>query len=166
MIDMDNDYPSFFYRAGIAFALVLSTACTNNMAIRTGKPDADVAIATQTVASKDHIESESARLNQWFADKYAEELAWSPTTLTSLGSREKYDQIDDFSEKAADDFLRWQADTVAELKASFARHVLVRILFRGFCVYVLIAIVDLEMQGHVGAVPILGSAKTSRRPSV
>ena len=119
MIDMDNDYPSFFYRAGIAFALVLSTACTNNMAIRTGKPDADVAIATQTVASKDHIESESARLNQWFADKYAEELAWSPTTLTSLGSREKYDQIDDFSEKAADDFLRWQADTVAELKASF-----------------------------------------------
>ena len=53
------------------------------------------------------------------ADKYAEELAWSPMTLTSLGRKEQYDRIDDFSEKANDDFLRWQADTVAELKSGF-----------------------------------------------
>jgi len=103
----------------ILFALVLSSACANNAAVRESIPDSTATYAARPVASTNRVESESARLNQWFEDKYAEELAWSPITLTNLGSREKYDQIDDFSEKAADDFLRWQANTVAELKAGF-----------------------------------------------
>jgi uncharacterized protein (DUF885 family) len=101
---------------GVACVLVLSIACTNHVAIRSSHSNISDVPST---ASSGQLESESARLNQWFADKYAEELAWSPTTLTSLGSQEKYDQIDDLSEQAADDYLRWQADTVNELKAGF-----------------------------------------------
>ncbi len=117
MINKNKRYATCIYRTGILFSLLLTVACTNNDAIRTSKPEAIV--SHTATASTLRVDTESARLNQWFADKYAEELAWSPITLTSLGSREKYDQIDDFSEQAADDFLRWQAATVAELKANF-----------------------------------------------
>jgi len=63
--------------------------------------------------------TESQRLNQWFETKYEEKLLQSPMTLTTLGRKERYDELDDFSEAAEDKSLKWQADSVAELKNSF-----------------------------------------------
>jgi uncharacterized protein (DUF885 family) len=64
-------------------------------------------------------QSESERLNQWFEEKYEEKLLQSPMALTTLGRKERYDELDDFSEAAADKSLKWQADSVAELKSTF-----------------------------------------------
>jgi len=108
----------------IFFIQALLVACTENPAIDLSDPQS-ASVPNKTISSVEpgdsskEVVSESARLNQWFADKYAEELTWSPMTLTNLGRKEQYDQIDDFSEKANDDFLRWQAHTVTELKSGF-----------------------------------------------
>lgn len=63
--------------------------------------------------------SETARLNQWFDARYEEELSRTPLTLTSMGRKDKYDQIDDYSEDAADELLEWRRTSVEELKGSF-----------------------------------------------
>ncbi len=63
--------------------------------------------------------NESERLNQWFDARNEEALAMSPMTLTELGRKELYDQIDDFSEAAEEEQLAWQAQTVEEMRASF-----------------------------------------------
>ena len=63
--------------------------------------------------------SESERLNQWLEDRYAEELSRKPMTLTRIGRKELYDQIDDFSEEARQELLEWRGKTVNELKSNF-----------------------------------------------
>jgi len=67
--------------------------------------------ATQT-------QSESERLNLWFADKYEQQLQMSPIGLTFLGRKDKYDEVDDMSEAAQIEQLAWLAATVKELKES------------------------------------------------
>ena len=63
--------------------------------------------------------SESARLNQWFATKYEEQLQSSPMMLTFLGRKEKYDQINDMSVAFEKKQLARQAASVEELKSNF-----------------------------------------------
>lgn len=63
--------------------------------------------------------SETERLNQWFEEKYEQQLMRSPLTLTSLGRKERYGEIDDVSERAADEQYAWLKATVEELKANF-----------------------------------------------
>jgi uncharacterized protein (DUF885 family) len=69
-------------------------------------------------SAKTHT-SESVRLNQWFADKFEQQLQMSPIYLTFLGRKDHYDEIDDMSEAAQDKQLAWLGDTVKELKATF-----------------------------------------------
>ena len=64
-------------------------------------------------------ESESQRLNQWFEDRYEQELAFSPVTLTMLGRKERYAELDDASDEAADAQLLWKGETVAQMKSQF-----------------------------------------------
>jgi uncharacterized protein (DUF885 family) len=64
-------------------------------------------------------QSESERLNAWFDARYEEELQMSPMTLTSLGRKDQYDQVDDMSEAAEDKQLAWLESTVSDLKAQF-----------------------------------------------
>lgn len=109
-INRNNLFTAGVHWGLIVLAQTLLIACAENPAVHLSN--------SQSASSQN--KSESARLNRWMSDKYAEELSWSPMTLTDLGRKEQYDQIDDYSEKANDDFLRWQADTVAELKSSFA----------------------------------------------
>ena len=81
-----------------------------------------VAFAVATLVAACNVSetvSETDRLNQWFADRYDEELSRSPMTLTGLGYKELYDQIDDLSEEAEQDLLQWRASTVEELKSNF-----------------------------------------------
>ena len=70
------------------------------------------------------VEAETARLNAWFDEKYEEQLLRSPISLTQLGRKEKYDQIDDISVEAQKADLDWQLATAAEMEANFDRDML------------------------------------------
>ncbi len=64
-------------------------------------------------------QTESDRLNAWFDEKYEEQLQFSPMTLTSLGRKEMYGQLDDFSEAAEDEQLAWRRAVTAEMEEMF-----------------------------------------------
>ncbi|KUJ84053.1 hypothetical protein AVO43_08600 [Microbulbifer sp. ZGT114] len=63
--------------------------------------------------------AETARLTEWFNDRYEEQLQFSPIQLSYLGRKDQYDQIDDMSEEADARELAWKAKTVEELKNNF-----------------------------------------------
>ncbi|CAN5674444.1 DUF885 domain-containing protein [soil metagenome] len=64
-------------------------------------------------------EADTARLNEWFAARWEEQLAFSPIQRTVLGQKEDYDKFDDFSERAEDEQLAWRRRTTAEMKKAF-----------------------------------------------
>lgn len=63
--------------------------------------------------------SETERLNEWFEERYEEQLMQSPIGLTFIGRKERYDEVDDFSEEAEDRQLDWQRQTVEEMEREF-----------------------------------------------
>ncbi len=63
--------------------------------------------------------SQTERLNQWLDARYEEKLSRSPMTKTMIGRKEQYDQIDEYSEEAADEQLKWLASSVDDLEADF-----------------------------------------------
>jgi uncharacterized protein (DUF885 family) len=69
--------------------------------------------------TSDAIETEAARLNEWFAARWEEELAFSPIQATVLGRKDDYDKFDDFSERAEDERLAWRRRATAEMKETF-----------------------------------------------
>ncbi|GAB2914165.1 DUF885 domain-containing protein [Rheinheimera gaetbuli] len=73
----------------------------------------------QTATATVPASAETERLNQWFEEKYEQQLQQSPLQMTFLGRKDKYDQVDDTSVAAEDAQLAWLGATVAELKASF-----------------------------------------------
>lgn len=84
-------------------------------------PAVGAAAGQQTAASAEEIQAETARLNQWFDEKFEEQLDFSPMQRTFLGDKKDYDKIDDLSEEAQDEQLEWQRQTVEELRANFDR---------------------------------------------
>ena len=90
--------------------------------ISCGKQDA-AAPSTQAteaaVPSAKAVAAETERLNQWFAERWEEQLAFSPIQRTILGQKIDYDKIDDLSEAAEDKQLEWRRATVADLKKNF-----------------------------------------------
>lgn len=69
--------------------------------------------------SAEAMAAETERLNAWFEEKFAEELAFSPLQQTLLGRKTDYDKMDDLSFAGAEKQLAWQRETVADLKANF-----------------------------------------------
>lgn len=63
--------------------------------------------------------SETDRLNQWFDEKFEEELSRSPIQMTQLGRKDAYDRIDDFSEEAEIEILEWRSQSVQAMTANF-----------------------------------------------
>src|SRR3546814_6574905 len=59
------------------------------------QPAANPDTAAAATAATSDQQSETARLNAWFDEKYEEQLQFSPIQLTFLGRKELYDQIDD-----------------------------------------------------------------------
>jgi hypothetical protein len=53
-----------------------------------------------TAAAPDRVESETARLNRWFDDRYEEYLQRHPIATTRIGRKDNYDRIDDMTEAA------------------------------------------------------------------
>ena len=92
--------------------LVLITACSP-------EPANNNEVSSQPQQSADAQVTESQRLNLWLDQQYQQQLQFSPMTLTQLGRKELYDQIDDFSEQAEDEQLAWREKSVAELHSSF-----------------------------------------------
>jgi uncharacterized protein (DUF885 family) len=78
-----------------------------------------LAAATPASAQEASAEARDPRLKAWFDAKYEEQLQMSPLTLTGLGRKDRYGEIDDFSLAAADAQLAWQKATVEELKRTF-----------------------------------------------
>ena len=64
-------------------------------------------------------QSETARLNAWFEQKYQEQLRFSPVRLSFLGRKELYDQLDDVSEAGFRKQLAWNEATVEEMESRF-----------------------------------------------
>ncbi len=51
--------------------------------------------------------------------KFEEELQLSPESMTAQGRKDRYGELDDRSEKAADEELAWRKQSVADMKAKF-----------------------------------------------
>ena len=66
-------------------------------------------------------DSETARLNAWFDERFEEQLDFSPIQKTLLGRKDDYDRIDLYSEAALDERLAWGRAARAELERSFDR---------------------------------------------
>ena len=94
-------------------AIAVLTACGQAPNENTNSTQAAAPAAVQKA------QSETERLNEWFEAKYEEQLLRSPMTLTRLGRKERYDEFDDFTEAASEKQLKWQEQSVAELKSQF-----------------------------------------------
>lgn len=73
----------------------------------------------QVASSAERVERETARLNEWFAARWEDQLDFSPISKTQLGRKDDYDQIDDFSETALDARLEWRRRAGADLRSNF-----------------------------------------------
>lgn len=82
----------------------------------TAPAQAEAAKPAETAAVQ---QSESERINQWFEQKYEEQLQMSPLQMTFQGRKDKNDQIDDVTEAGEDKMLAWYAASVEELKTKF-----------------------------------------------
>lgn len=71
------------------------------------------------VVSKVAAQSESEKLNQWFAVQYEQQILMSPIGLTFQGRKDRYDEVDDLSEAAEKKQLEWTAASVKEMKEKF-----------------------------------------------
>lgn len=69
--------------------------------------------------SAEEIAAESARLTAFLDAAYEENLQRSPIAMSYQGRRDRYGELDDFSDAAADEALAWRRANVAEMKASF-----------------------------------------------
>lgn len=88
-----------------------------------GQP-ADTQSSTQQQVSDEQKtaqvrQSETARLNAWFDEKYQQQLQQSPMQMTFLGRKDRYGEIDDMSITAEQKQLKWLKESVDELKANF-----------------------------------------------
>ncbi|GJM12854.1 MAG: hypothetical protein DHS20C12_12570 [Pseudohongiella sp.] len=85
-------------------------------AIADGASSDSASTQSETV---DAVAAETARLNAWFDEQYAEQLDFSPQTKTRLGDKSDYDRLNDYSVAAADEQLEWRRQSVASMRAEF-----------------------------------------------
>jgi uncharacterized protein (DUF885 family) len=74
---------------------------------------------SRTSISSDHIQSETQRLNDWFAARYKEGLKRKPLTQTYLGLKEGQDKLDDVSQAALDEEYALKSRWLAEMKREY-----------------------------------------------
>ena len=98
--------------------LVLAlTAATSACQEATSPSEQQKESSNPTTVNKAMTESE--RLNQWFAEKFEQQLQMSPVYMSILGRKDRYDEIDDLSQTEQDRQLAWLGDTVKTLKTTF-----------------------------------------------
>ncbi|MEZ5938854.1 MAG: DUF885 domain-containing protein [Hyphomonadaceae bacterium] len=67
----------------------------------------------------ERVATESAGLAAYLDQEFEEELQRSPESLTQLGRKERYGELDDRSLQAMDEDLAWRRESVAEMKEKF-----------------------------------------------
>lgn len=72
-----------------------------------------------TVATVECNGEQSACLDAWFAEKWEEELAFSPLRQTALGLKTNYDKIDDYSAEGQLEQIEWWEKARIEMEANF-----------------------------------------------
>jgi uncharacterized protein (DUF885 family) len=82
---------------------------------------APLAFALPPAGAEAHevAQDQDAQLHAWFEAKFEEQLQFSPLGLTGLGRKERYGEIDDFSDAEADRQLAWLKATVEEMERTF-----------------------------------------------
>ena len=105
----------------LAIALLMGTALLAGCGEQKAANQETAKVEAKAAPTAEEIESETARLNEWFDARYEDSLDFSPMQRTFLGDKTDYDKIDDLSEEAQDAQLEWQRGTVEDLKANFDR---------------------------------------------
>jgi uncharacterized protein (DUF885 family) len=97
------------------------TLCLSACGRQESEPQAPQAAQSEApaAAADQSAQSESERLSAWFEERYEEQLQFSPSTLTFIGRKDRYDELDDQSEAAADEQLEWQRKTVETMEREF-----------------------------------------------
>ena len=115
--------PVLIARSSVLALLIATAGCAINEETATpaaGTEEAAAeAVASPAVPSAEEIAAESARLNDWFEQKFAETVARSPITQTYLGIKDNYGEWDDVSDANALKELEIQRADIAEMEASF-----------------------------------------------
>ena len=103
----------------VLFAAFILSACSNSN-------DSESSDGSQPPATEQPTKqlSETERLNQWFEERYEEELAFSPIHLTMQGRKDRYDEIDQFSDASTDELLEWKARSVQDMSQLFDKEAL------------------------------------------
>lgn len=96
------------------------TACershtTNEVAV----VETDESVAQDSSDIAGLYQAETDRLSLWFDEKYEEELRFSPMTMTFLGRKDRYGEIDSMTDESTLEQLAWRKKTVEDLKANF-----------------------------------------------
>ncbi|MCH9690438.1 MAG: DUF885 domain-containing protein [Gammaproteobacteria bacterium] len=91
-------------------------AQASKSATNSATPPPNLAATTENTANP---VAATERLRKWLDQRYEEELQFSPITLSYLGRKEHYDQIDDMSEAAEARQLAWKENSVAQMKQLF-----------------------------------------------
>ena len=74
---------------------------------------------TSSVATIECSTTQTECLNQWFDEKFEEQLEFSPIQQTSLGRKTNYNKLDDFSIEGQLKTLNWMREATAEMEANF-----------------------------------------------
>lgn len=77
------------------------------------------ALSAPTAATIECTTSQTDCLNEWFDQKFEEELAFSPIRQTALGRKTDYDKIDDLSIEAAERQIAWWEQALTDMEANF-----------------------------------------------
>lgn len=105
----------------IAIGLSLA-ACDDqaaNQSAANGQSNAPAKTVVDAAIAESAAQSQSEELNEWFEQHFEMELMMSPMSLTSLGRKDRYGEIDDMSEAAEIKQLEWKRNTVIEMKDGF-----------------------------------------------
>lgn len=77
------------------------------------------AISCQGPAEQAKKEDPNTKLTIWLDEKHEESLQKSPLTLTALGRKDHYGELDDLSLEALEEEAKWMQQSVNELKSIF-----------------------------------------------
>ena len=75
--------------------------------------------APSQIATIECSETQTECITAWFADKWQEEIAFSPMRQTRLGLRTDYDKLDDYSVEGRQALIDWWQGAAAEMEANF-----------------------------------------------
>jgi len=102
-------------KINFGFVVLLCLSACGRQEPESQAPQAESSEPTAAEATQ----SESERLNAWFEERFEEQLQFSPSQLTFIGRKDRYDEFDDLSEEGEDRQLEWQRKTVETMEREF-----------------------------------------------